>query len=169
MGTASAAAAQMAAQKQSSWRLSKALLLEAWALRMYVLHIAGSDAGAVERVMEQVGIIYQRHEVNAMASVDAGGIHAPVSEGQSHTWRKSKHHSKHSRRSKKKRKRGHSESSSDELLPRDYTDRTALSPLVEWELEGLHGGGRTTSSYPHVADVISIQALTGWVREVEGR
>ena len=166
--TALAAAAQLVSQGSSSWRVSKSLLLEAWALQMYVLHVVGSDADALERVMEQVGMKYKRHAAIATASIVISEAALSGRPEQSHSRLKRKLHSKHGKRLKKKRKRDQSDSSDDELLPREYRDQQAQVPSVEWELQGLYGPV-VTCSYPHVADVVTAHALATWFREVQGR
>ena len=170
LGSASAVAAQLAAQGRSSWRISMSLLLEAWALQMHLVHGIGNDVKLLEGVMDRLGVSYKQRESNA-AEAGAGSSEAGLHAEPGHKRHTAKHGKTHRKHANKKHKRERSDSpDSDELLPRDYTDMREPAAGAEWELDGVLGASdRVTCRYPELADILVAHKLTCWSREIETR
>jgi len=146
------------------------LLLEAWALQMHLLHGVGTDAKAVEGVMDRLGIAYRQCKPTRTENADSEDGASSLSSGEhSHYRRKAKHRKGHKKRSKRKHKRNRAASlDAEELLPLDNT--SMLHQAAEWEIaEGLEPSGRVTCKYPEVVDVLVARMLTSWSRQLERR
>ena len=169
-GSAPAAAVRLITEGRSSWRIAMRLLLEAWALQMHLLHGVGSDAKAVEGVMDRLGIAYRRCEPTRAGNADSEDGASSLTSGEhSHHHRKAKHRKGHKKRSKGKHKRNRAASlDAEELLPLDNT--SMLHQAAEWELDGvLEPSGRVTCKYPELVDVLVAHTLTSWSRQLERR
>ena len=168
LGSAAAVAAQLSAQRRSSWRVTMSLLLEAWALQMYLLRGAATDVSAVQGVMDRLGIEHRQCKRTAADRIESSWVGLLDGAGQSDKRRKSKESKRHSKRSRRKHKRERSDSAdSEELLLQDHAGMEQ-APELEWELDGVHGAtGRFTCRYPALPDVLVAHALTRWSRHAK--
>lgn len=177
--TAARPAALGAARQRSPRRHHMLLLLEAWVLRMHLVHAVGDAPEVLEALMRVNSVPFDRARGPSVGAglgegAAGGGVGGQSSEGGHRHGHKRRRKSKHRDKDGKRHKRERRESKRD----RDSSSEDGAgdegahlegfgmpSGPASWHLPGLQGGTAEAAAvgFPEIAAALTNYALEAWL------
>jgi hypothetical protein len=148
-----------AAGRESGRALRKALLLEGWALQMFLLKLLGSKDASIEEVMHHNGIRFERSLPATCTEGPEGALH----ELRKVKKRKRRSHGESKKRDKRSRRRQRSSSSDSKGSDLGAMERASAGFSSTWRLD--LGGMHVESSAVFIKEYIVAHAFRTWTDE----